>query len=69
MSNRLFRKEAAAYIGCGLSKLIQMERSGVMKGTYYTVGNRSLYIVSKLDEWMAKGGEHGADERNFTKAI
>lgn len=61
--NRLFRKEAAEFIGCGLSTLDRMERTGLMDGTFYTFGNRKIYITEKLEEWILNGGELGAYER------
>lgn len=65
--NRLTKAEAAKYIGCSVSKLGSMERAGLMKGTYYEIGNgkvrRKLYITDKVDEWMLAGGEPAAWER------
>ena len=65
--NRLTKKEAAEYIGCSISKLGAMERAGLMKGTYYEIGNgrvrRKLYITDRVDEWMLAGGEPAAWER------
>lgn len=61
--NRLYRKEAAEYIGCGLSTLDRLQREGLLEGTYYTLGHRRLYITAKLDEWIENGGEIGAFER------
>lgn len=61
--NRLTSKEAAEYLGCGLSKLRRMTRAGLMAGTYYTIGNRRLYITAELDWWKRNGGEMGALER------
>lgn len=61
--NRLNRTEAAEYLGCGISKLDRMTRQGFMAGTYYTIGNRRLYITAELDRWKHNGGEMGAHER------
>ena len=61
--NRLYRTEAAKYIGCSASTLYRLEKMGLMEGTYYTFGNRRLYITAKLDEWIENGGELGAYER------
>lgn len=61
--NRLFRKEAAEYIGCGTSTLYRLEKMGLMEGTYYTFGNRKIYITEELDKWIKSGGELGAYER------
>ena len=55
--NRLSRKEAAEYLNCSLSKLYYLEKSGKMNGTFYSIGNRRLYITEKLDQWMKDGGE------------
>ena len=55
--NRLTRKEACEFIHCGLSKLYELERSGKLKGTYYMVGRKRLYITEKLEEWILNGGE------------
>ena len=67
MLERLTKAEAAKYIGCCLSKLNQMEKAGLMKGTYYEIGNgqirRKIYIVERLDEWLLQGGEPAAWER------
>ena len=61
--NRLFRKEAAEFIGCGVSTLDRMHRMGLMEGTYYTFGNRIIYITDELEKWIRAGGELGAYER------
>lgn len=70
MLNRMTKAEAAEYIGCSLAKLCQMERAGIMDGTYYEIGNgqirRKIYIVEKLDEWSLMGGEPAAWERKTT---
>ncbi len=58
--NRLTRKEAAEFIGCSMSKLYSMEKGGLMKGTYYQIGRRRLYITEKLEEWVKRGGEISA---------
>lgn len=60
--NRLFRTEAAEYIGCSVSTLDRMQRMGLMEGTYYTFGNRKVYITDELDKWLRNGGELGAYE-------
>ena len=61
--NRLYRKEAAEYIGCSPSTLYRLEKQGLMDGTFYTFGNRRLYITEELDKWLKAGGEMGAYER------
>ena len=55
--NRLNRQEACDFIGCGLSKLYELERSGQLDGTYYHVGRKRLYITERLEEWLLSGGE------------
>ena len=59
--NRLTRKEAAEFIGCGMTKLNELERSGKLKGTYYQIGRRRLYITEKLQTWLLSGGECTVD--------
>lgn len=61
--NRLFRKEAAEYIGCSLNTLWRLEKMGLMDGTFYTFGNRKVYITDELEKWIRAGGELGAYER------
>ena len=67
--NRLTRKEAAEFIGCGLSALYRMEKGGLLKGTYYEIGNgkrrKRLYITDKLEKWIRDGGEPAAHERKL----
>ena len=60
---RLTRTEAAEFIGCSETKLWQLTKSGLLDGTYYTIGSRKIFIVERLKEWMANGGELGAYER------
>lgn len=36
---------------------------GLMDGTFYTFGNRKIYITDELDKWLLNGGELGAYER------
>lgn len=60
---RLTRAEAAQFIGCSDTKLWQLTKNGLLDGTYYTIGCRKIFIVEKLKEWMANGGELGAYER------
>lgn len=55
--NRLTRKEACEFIGCGMTKLYELERSGQLAGTYYNIGRRRLYITEKLQDWMLNGGD------------
>lgn len=62
---RFTRDEAAAYLGCSRSKLYSLERAGLMDGTFYTLGNRRLYIRSRLDRWIMAGGEIAALERKY----
>ncbi|MBQ4159860.1 MAG: hypothetical protein IJD83_02910 [Clostridia bacterium] len=61
--NRLTRKEACAFIGCGMSKLYELERSGALDGTYYQIGTRRLYITDRLRTWIENGGtkQHAQD--------
>ena len=61
--NRLTRDEAAEFIGCSISKLYAMEKAGLLNGTFYQIGRRRLYITSKLEEWIMRGGELEALER------
>lgn len=65
--DRMTRVEAAEYIGCSYSKLGSMERAGIMKGTYYEIGNgerrRKIYITERLNDWILAGGEPAAWER------
>ena len=61
--NRLFRKEAADFIGCSVSTLDRMYRMGLMEGTYYTFGKRIIYITDQLEKWIRAGGELAAYER------
>lgn len=55
--NRLTRKECSQYLGCSMSKLYSLEKSGALDNTYYTLGNRRIYITEKIDQWINKGGE------------
>lgn len=61
--NRLFRDEAAEYIGCSPSTLWRLEKMHLMDGTFYTLGRRKIYITAELDKWILNGGELGAYER------
>ncbi len=61
--NRLYRNEAAEFIGCSTSTLSRLERMGYMDGTFYTFGNRKIYITEELENWIKNGGELGAYER------
>ena len=54
---RLTRTEAAEYIGCSLTKLYYLERSGQLDSTYYQIGTKRLYITDKLEKWIMNGGE------------
>lgn len=67
--NRLTRKEAAEYLGCSMTGLHELEKAGHLKGTYYQIGSRRLYIQHKLDEWALMGGtsEELRKERIKTK--
>jgi len=56
--NRLTRKECSQYLGCSMSKLYAMEKSGALENTYYTLGNRRIYITEKIDQWIKQGGEN-----------
>lgn len=67
--NRLFKDEAAKHIGCSVSKLNQMKKAGLMDGTFYTIGNRTIYITDRLDEWINNGGELGAWERKYPEGV
>lgn len=60
---RLTREEAFEYIGCKKSKFNELLRAGLLEDTYYTIGERKIYIAEKLDEWMLNGGESGAMAR------
>ena len=66
------RTEAAEYIPCSLSKLYQMEKGGLMDGTFYEIGTgerrRRIYITERLDEWIMQGGEPAAMERLHSPA-
>lgn len=55
--NRLTRQEASNFIGCGMTKLYELERSGQLEGTYYQIGRKRLYITEKLKDWIMSGGE------------
>ena len=61
--NRLTRKEACAFIGCGMSKLYDLERTGELEGTYYQIGKRRLYITERLREWIENGGTRTPEEK------
>lgn len=61
--NRLYRNEAAKFIGCSTSTLTRLEKTGLMDGTFYTFGNRKIYITEELERWIKNGGELGAYER------
>lgn len=61
--NRLYRLEAAEYIGCSPSTLYRLEKMGLMDGTFYQIGRRRIYITAELDKWIENGGELGAYER------
>ena len=54
---RLTRQEAADFLGCSLSALYSLEKSGQLEGLYYRIGKRKLYIKSKLEKWALDGGE------------
>ena len=61
--SRLTREEAAKdCIGCSMTKLNQLERSGQLEGTYYMVGRRRFYITEKLQSWLFAGGEKSTSE-------
>lgn len=53
---RLTRQEAADFLGCSLSALYSLEKSGQLEGLYYRIGKRRLYIKSKLERWALEGG-------------
>lgn len=63
--NRLTRKEACEFIGCGMTKLYEPERSGQLAGTYYNIGCRRLYITEKLQAWMLNGGDKCESARSL----
>lgn len=63
--NRLTRKEACEFIGCGMTKLYELERSGQLDGTYYNIGRRRLYITEKLQAWMLAGGDRHEQDRSL----
>lgn len=65
--DRLTRAEAAKFIGCSMSKLYGLEKADLLKGTYYQIGRRRLYITEKLEKWMNDGGEIAAYERRMTE--
>ena len=65
MPNRLTRTQAAEFIGCSLSKLHYLIKSGLLNGTYYSIGNRKYFITSKLEEWMNNGGEEMFAEKRI----
>jgi len=54
---RLTREEAAEYLGCGMSSLYELEKSGQLNGTFYNIGRRRVYIKSELYKWRLKGGQ------------
>ena len=60
--NRLTREEAAEFIGCSMTKLYYLEKSGQLEGTFYLIGNRRLYITDKLQTWILAGGERSEQE-------
>lgn len=54
---RFTRSEAAEYIGCSLTKLGQLVKSGSMTGTFYQIGKRQIFIADRLEQWILNGGE------------
>lgn len=59
---RLDTKEAMEFIGCSKSKLFDLLRRGKLKGTYFKIGNRYIFIKDKLIDWMLNGGEEREDK-------
>lgn len=47
---RLKPKEAAAYIGCGYDKLMQMVRQGQIP--HYRIGRRVFFTRERLTLWI-----------------
>lgn len=64
-SNVLTRKEACAFIGCGRTKLYQLERNGELEGTYYEVGRKRYYYTSSLEQWKRNGGTLDRSDNNY----
>lgn len=63
MLNRMTRYQAMQYIGCKDNKMRQLERGGLLDGTFFTIGNRKYYITEKLEQWLLEGGEAAAKAR------
>lgn len=63
--NRLTRQEMCNYIGCGMTKLYELERSGQLEGTYYQIGRKRLYIKEKVEKWLMNGGETPRTDENI----
>ena len=68
MSNRLTRAELCEYLPCSNTKLFYLLKSGLIPNEcYYSIGKRKYFITSKIDEWIEKGGEYAAIERQFSE--
>lgn len=63
MGNRLRLLDAAKFMGCGKDTLYRLKREGLMEGTYFNMGNKTIFFEDKLLEWMQNGGEDGAKAR------
>ncbi len=62
--DRLTREEACKFLGCGMTKLYELERSGKLKGMYYTIGRKRYYITAYLEQWLLSGGENKKGEKD-----
>lgn len=49
---RLLPQEAAAHIGCGYDKLLQMVRNKEVP--HYRIGRRVFFTQEALDEWITE---------------
>ena len=56
MPNRMVRKDAAKYLGIGLSTFDKLQREGCLEGTYMEIFSRRFYYTERLDKWMSEGG-------------
>lgn len=50
--------EAAEFLNCSATSLYRMQKRGSLEGTYFKVGNRTLFLQEKLIEWAQNGGEN-----------
>ena len=53
---RLTQVEAADMLGISISMLGNLQRRGQLKGTYFRLGRRVIYMKEKLIRWMEAGG-------------